>query len=631
MKKAWFFAAFAALFTLSCSLENPGLRDDTLRAEILAPMTRTTLEAADGGYRINWTAGDRIAVTDGMATAVYEASTGGSTSADFRKVSGDALTGDTCLGYYPAEIAGGVLPQFQEWKGGDAVAVPMVSDPMTDPSLIKFRPVTGVIRLNVSTAASGVKVREIRLQADQGLSGDYRLIDGAAVVSGTQPVILRCGEGVSVGTEPVSFHVAVPEGTYTGLTITVITTGGLASVTALPSDACYSVRLAQLRSIDLEAAGFTPFTGSGEATLMYGPDFNELIKQLATPGRMAIDNDSTITHIVFRTGDPTPGQVLVSDVHSENPVWASWDESTGTVTVSSPAGVLYANTHASHMFRGFCLVREIENLQALNTSRAENLSYFFHRCFSLERVDLSHFETAACESFGFMFSYCQSLESLDVSHFNTARATTLANMFQHCEKVPALEVGHFVTDSVRSMDNTFSDCHALVSLDLSAWNTDNVEDTRSMFNRCKSIKDLDIRHMSFPKTGRMTYMFYQMEALETLHIEGMDCSRWTVADNQVHMFRYLPRLKEVFFGEKGYNTTSFKPGNFWTPSNDARGVRTASLSGALTIHCCEAAAAWLSATNLRWVNSGYKGQTAVPVTFVDYLTGEVIPVSWPAN
>lgn len=629
MKKALILAAFAALFTIACSVDGPR-NAETLHAEIVAPATRTALEAADGGYQINWVAGDRIAVSDGAATALYEATSGGSTSADFQKVSGDVPTGDACIGYYPTDIAEGVLPQYQNWAADGSVAVPMVSDPTGDLSLLKFRPVTGILRLNVSTALSGVKVREIRLQADQGLSGDYQLIDGAAVVSGSDRVVLECG-GAAIGTEPVAFQVAVPAGTYTGLQITVLTTDGRASVITLPQGDRYTVRNAQMRSIDIAAESFAPYAGSGEASLMYGPDFNELIKQLATPDRKAIDNDSTITHIVIKTGDLTQGQVLVSDAGSENPVWASYDATTGTVTITSPASVLYTNKQASHMFRGFCLVKEIENLKAINTARAQNLSYFFHRCFNLKSVDLSNFDTSNCDCFGFMFSYCQNLESLDVSHFNTAKALTMANMFQHCEKVTTLDVSHFVTDSVRSMDNLFSDCHKLSALDLSGWNTDFVEDTRSMFNRCKSITDLDIRHMSFPRTGRMTYMFYQMEHLETLHIDGMDCSRWNNADNQIHMFRYIPRLKKVWFGAKGYNSPSFKPGNFWTPSNDKSGVRTASLSGSLTIYCSEAAATWLKETNLRWINSGYKGQTAIPVKFVNYQTGVEFSVAWPVD
>ena len=613
MKTRFLFSAILAVaIATACSPERTAVQD-TLRAEIETLSTRTSLEAVAGGYQVNWVAGDRIVLTDGTGKAVYQTDAGGSTVADFVKVEGPDLTGDTMHAWYPEEFADGVLPAVQVYDPV-RVVVPMVSEATSSVAVLKFTPVAGVLRLDVSTAEAGVKVREIRVLDDRELN-----------------LRLDCGEGVAVGGEPVPFYLSVPAGTYRGMRIIVRDTRGLVCAAELEKGTVFTVNRAELRAIPIASECFQPYEGSGEATLMYGPDFNEMIKQLATPDRKAVDNDSTITHIVFKTGDFTEGQVLVSDFRSENPVWASFDGTTGTVTITSPARVLYTDAQASHMFRGFCLVQEIGNLKVLNTSRAENLSYFFHRCFNLKSVDLSGFDTSNCNCFGFMFSYCQALESLDVSHFNTAKAVTMANMFQFCQTLTELDVSGFVTDSVRSMDNIFSDCHKIKSLDLSAWNTDNVTDTRSMFNRCKSIKELDIRHMTFPNTGRMTYMFYEMENLEVLHIDGMDCSRWTAVDNHVHMFRHIPHLREVFFGEKGYNTSSFKPGNFWTPSNDGDGVRTASLSGSLTIHCCEAAVAWLSATNLRWVNSGYKGKTAIPVKFVDYLTGEELPVSWPAN
>ena len=633
MKKILFtFAAFAALLA-SCTLEkeNQGF-PEMIRAEIESLSTRVALAPADGGYNVNWVVGDRIGVSDGTATAIYEAATGGSTTADFKKVSEGSLSGASWTGYYPAELADGVLPAVQTYSAEGAVAVPMVSDPTSDVSVIKFKPVTGVLQLNISTGIKTKKIKEIRVKADQGLSGAFILKDGAVAVSGTQGVTLDCGEGVLLGLS-APFYVTVPAAAYTGMEIVIFDTDGNAAVARLQENTVYTVRRAELRTIDIAADKFEPLNTGGEATLMYGPDFNETIKHLSRPGCMAIDNDSTITHIVFKTGVLTEGDVLVSDSHSENPVWASLDKATGTVTITTPAEVIYTDKQASHMFRGFCLVKEIENLKAINTSRAENLSYFFHRCFNLRSVDLSNFETSDCDCFGFMFSYCQSLESLDVSHFNTAKAITLANMFQHCEKLQTLDVSGFITDKVRSLDNTFSDCWALKSLDLSHWNTELVTDTRSLFNRCRAIKELDIRNMSFSNTERMTYMFYQMDKLEVLHFDSMNFARWKAGTGTslLYMFQRIPNLKEIYLGENGVNPAGIVPNPFFTSNSDADGTRTASKSGKLTIHCHKDAVNWLAKGNLRWIHSGYKNQTPIEVIFLDYKTGEEYTPTWAAD
>ena len=97
------------------------------------------------------------------------------------------------------------------------------------------------------------------------------------------------------------------------------------------------------------------------------------------------------------------------------------------------------------------------------------------------------------------------------------------------------------------------------------------------------------------------------------------------------MFRYEPCLKDLYLGAKGYNSPSFLPTSFFTDSADGVGKRTGSYSGAITIHCCKDAVSWLPKTTLRWIASGYSGQSKIPVKFVDYITGEEYTPTWAAN
>lgn len=120
--------------------------------------------------------------------------------------------------------------------------------------------------------------------------------------------------------------------------------------------------------------------GSGKAVLRTGSDFNEIIKGLASPGFRpgvrVISRDSLIRRIVFRTNDPKASGVCVSERGSE-PVYASWDASTGTVTVSTAEPVIYTNRTASYMFGYLNALEKVEGLRHLDTSGTEYFDSMF--------------------------------------------------------------------------------------------------------------------------------------------------------------------------------------------------------------------------------------------------------------
>jgi surface protein len=631
MKKTLFSIAAIALFLASACTRVDMVQDnETITAYIDALTTRTALENAGDHYNVNWVVGDRIAVDNGTKTALYETSTGGSTVADFHKITWGAFTGDSFVGYYPAEMADGYLPYVQKYSADHVFSVPMVTDVTSDVANLKFKPVTGILKLNVTSGIKTIKIKDIRVSADQGMSGSYSLKDGAAIVNDDRAgVMLDCGEGVELGISEAPFYLAVPENLYTGIKITLTATDGRVAVVKLQDNTSYSVRRGELREISIMANTFSKPENGGEALLCYGTEFNEYLKQLLVEGMRCHEDDSSVTRIVLSTNDYSTGPKKVSSFDSEIPVYARLE---GTeIIVSTPASSIRTAVNASWMFAGFKLLGEIENLKALNTSGTEDFSYMFDDCYALKSVDLSNFDTSSSMTFAYMFAYCRSMTKIDVSKFDTSNSLSFGFMFYHCEKAVELPVGNFNTDKARNFDNVFSDCWVVKSLDLSKWNSDLVTETRSMFNRCRAIKELDLSHMTFASANLQTYMFFQMSNLEVLHIESMDCSRWTNADNRIHMFRQIPKLRELYLGEKGYNTTAYRPSYFFAANDDKVGARTASTSGSLTIHCTQRGADWLSKTNLRWIHSGYNISAPVNVKFVDYKTGAELTTTWAAN
>lgn len=654
--------AAAAMVFVSCTKDNVTSKAPVFKGVTENLSTRTSLSPSGDGYNLVWNEGDRISVSNGTQTAIYKAATGGGTVTDFVIVSPESFTGDAFTAYYPASLIDGILPAVQNYAGSDIVEAPMMAETSSDVNTLDFRLLGGMIKLNVSTALSGVKVSAIELSSDQGFSGPCTIDGGVISVNAGQAsdVTLDCGEGVEIGTTATSFVISVPVAKYTGLKVTILTSDGKQAVVKLADDSSYSVIRGEMRTLDINITSLAPYAKEGRALLMMGSDFCEVLKRFKNPSAKGIDDDKSVKKIIFRTNDPTVGSDKVSAYDSEIPIYASWDAKTGTVTVTTAASEITANESLSYAFAFMHGLKRIEGLTCFNTSntrffdrmffmkgsenpqleeidcssfnteKAISMQAMFDSCKVAKVIDVSSFRTPNVESFSSMFCMCNAVEELDVKNFDTSKANKLGYMFCKCYALKSLDVSGFRTSNVTTMDNMFSDCWLIPELDLSGFDTDKVTDTRSMFNRCKAIKTLDISKMSFPATTRMSYMFYQMEKLETLHIESLDFSRWSDAASIEQMFKYIPNLKEIYMGEKGYSTKGLNPTSFFAASSDKVGVRTASYSKNLTIHCTKAGADWLAKTTLRWIKSGYNGFDPIEVNFID-LEGNPYTPEWAAN
>ena len=199
------------------------------------PATKTALEQDGEAYKIVWQNGDEITVVDGASNVGVYSTASTTTHADFTFESGTEATTPDYKAFYPATLYNSgtpTLPATQNYAEGNISGSPMYSE--SSSTSLAFKNICGIIRLNVSTTASGKKVRKIIISADQGMSGAITnaatlASDNyvAAVTTGTANVSLDCGEnGVAISSTAKPFHIAVPQNSYTSLSITVITTDG---------------------------------------------------------------------------------------------------------------------------------------------------------------------------------------------------------------------------------------------------------------------------------------------------------------------------------------------------------------------------------------------------------------------
>ena len=604
-------AVSAALLGLSCQrIEAPAAVGDgafdcnSAIGTIEGLSTKITLEQSPGGYKVIWNDEDTIAVTDGNKKAFYKVVAGGAPSATFSRTGGDALLGGRVYrAYYPASLAGGVLPGVQLYKGG-RVDVPMSAE--AESLNFAFKNICGLIRLGISTSLQGVKLSRIEVSADQGMSGPFHLNNNSAVVSGSGGITLDCGDGgIPLGASPTALFVSVPPGGYTGLKIKIINSEGGACVLKLKEGATYIVERSGVCNIEVSADSFIDGAeADGMAILRPGGDFNQMLKRLSGTRRDVLGGDSVVRRIVFDTGSLSEEGLRVDSYDSPYPIYLRFDAGTGVATVSTRAGRISTGAISAYTFSALYALEEIENLRALCTEEAVTMN----------------------EMFAYAGLYADS-SRFDVSGFRTPKVTTMYRMFYHCESLTELDLSGFDTSNVKDMDNMFSYCFKLKGLNLSSFNTSQVGVLRSMFNRCASIEELNLDHFDLSAATLASYMFYKMENLRRLSITGFNIGRSGLNIN--YMFSHCPNLEELRLGGD-FVMSGGVPTAFFTSSADKKGVRTSSLAPeGLVIHCPENVADWLATTTLRWVYSGYSGSGRVNVRFFD-SDKEYFP-TWAAN
>ena len=202
-------AAVAAAFTMaSCNKEQltesegtPVVGNDVITAFTESTLTKTSLSGNDtDGYEVFWSEGDTFKMGDNTFTLIDGANT---TSGKFQ---GTLPEGDgPFTAYYPATYNGTDWPTSQTYSEGNITGSPMTAEVVKGAESLSFKNAGGILRLTLKGTA---KVGSIKVSA-----------------TGLDEITLDCGSGVALdNTNGTVFHIAMPEGEYSGVSIAVWTT-----------------------------------------------------------------------------------------------------------------------------------------------------------------------------------------------------------------------------------------------------------------------------------------------------------------------------------------------------------------------------------------------------------------------
>lgn len=198
------------------------------------PTTRTAISDYPNSsdcYSLNWVKGDEISISDGTNTATFVTEDEGSNSAVFTCKTGKVSnTADTYTAFYPSSItsANMVLPANRNYVEDNVEDFPMYA--VSSSKDLDFKNLCGIIRFSIKSNETGsINISKISLSSDNlGMSGEFTIDDDyAAVVKGTDGVVLSCAESVSLYKNvETDFNIIVPKGSYNPLKVKVVDENG---------------------------------------------------------------------------------------------------------------------------------------------------------------------------------------------------------------------------------------------------------------------------------------------------------------------------------------------------------------------------------------------------------------------
>ena len=201
-------AAIAAAFTMaSCNKEQfvepevtPVAGNDVITAFTENTLTKTTLKQKyNGDFDVVWSDGDQIKIGSNLFTLIEGANT---ISGKFQ---GTFPEGDgPFTAYYPATYNGIDWPTEQTYTKGNITGSPMKAEVVKGAESLSFKNAGGILRLTVKGTA---KVGSIKVSAN-----------------GLDEIVLNYGSGVELdNTNGTVFHIAMPVGNYSGVSIAIWT------------------------------------------------------------------------------------------------------------------------------------------------------------------------------------------------------------------------------------------------------------------------------------------------------------------------------------------------------------------------------------------------------------------------
>ncbi|WP_137599675.1 BspA family leucine-rich repeat surface protein [Enterococcus nangangensis] len=198
------------------------------------------------------------------------------------------------------------------------------------------------------------------------------------------------------------------------------------------------------------------------------------------------------------------------------------------------------------LFTKMTRLKTIDNIELLDTSRVEDMSYMFYDVTEIDTLDLSSWDTSNVTDMSGMFKETYKLKDLFIANWNVSKVTNMSNMFYDATGLTSLNLNFWDVSNVKDMSGMFSVGNLtltsnLKELNIDAWNVKNVQNMNYMFLG-SAISSLDLSNWNVSNVTAMSGMFE-----EVFNLPSLDLSKWNTSKviNMTNMFRRIKNLNNL--------------------------------------------------------------------------------------
>ena len=229
--KSTLILLYAALFVTACNksvIDGPDTPDDSVFNACLGSLTRTYLGGTDN-TKVFWEDSDEVSINGAVYSVAADENDKSKATLTFK--SGTKPEAGPYTAYYPASIFDGTaaaLPEVQNWNDGKITNNPMYA--YSENKTLSFHNVCALFEfvINWDATITGIEIND----SEKALSGEFTVVNNAAVLTDAaqtahKGVKLVLGDGIAVTkAEGKTFHIAIPAGEYSKLTIKATASDG---------------------------------------------------------------------------------------------------------------------------------------------------------------------------------------------------------------------------------------------------------------------------------------------------------------------------------------------------------------------------------------------------------------------
>jgi surface protein len=169
------------------------------------------------------------------------------------------------------------------------------------------------------------------------------------------------------------------------------------------------------------------------------------------------------------------------------------------------------------------------NLDSFNTANADDMSLMFNDCRELTSIDLSNFITDKVKNFSHIFAGCEKLRDIDFN-LNASSANDLSYLFFECRSLNNLNMTLLHTDQEINIDFMFYNCESLTNL-IFGTNYYEINSMEYTFHGCTNLPNIDLTYFNVKNVVTMRNLFYGCKAITQLNLLSFNSNNCHIFDN----------------------------------------------------------------------------------------------------